>query len=241
MKRKIHSLFFCLVCLAALPACATPLTYSAESIEAWVIDAETKKPIDDAVVVAHWLLEESTIVSITVRRVGDLMVMESVTDKSGRFYFPAWGPIRHWGRSRLTYMDPEIIIFKSGYEYRRLANETTKEAIGGKAFPVRKSRWNGKTIELKPFKGTVEAYEDHFESLNDALEHTATDNPKECGWKKISNTIRAMNRERNRLIALGINPNTLSTIDNELLMNDQFYTKKGGCGSPKEFFGAFKQ
>lgn len=237
MKRKVCYLIFMLTCIATLPACATPVTYSAESIEAWVVDAETKQPIEGAVVVADWVLEGG----IHVDRVGDLKILETTTDKDGRFFFPAWGPIRHWGMSRLTYMDPELIIFKSGYEYRRLANPTTKEAISGKAYPVRRSQWNGKTIELKPFKGAIHAYEDLFESLNRALERVALHQPKECGWKKIPNAIRAMNRERKRLIEKGINPNTLSTVDNELLINDKFYTKKGGCGSPKDFFKGFQQ
>jgi len=241
MKRNPYFLLLLLWALAVLPACAGPVTYSAESIEAWVVDAETKQPIEGAVVVAHWVLEGPTLVDIKVRQAGDLVVLEAVTDKDGRFHFPGWGPIRHWGRSRLTYKDPELIIFKSGYEYRRLINEMTADAIGGKAFPVRRSQWDGKKIELKPFQGTLVAYEEHFESLSDALGHIVADNPRECKWKKIPNTIRAINQERKRLTALGVNPSTLSTIDNRLLRNDEFFTKQGGCGSPKEYFGGFEQ
>jgi hypothetical protein len=141
-----------------LSACAGPVTYSAEPIEAWIIDADTKQPIKEAVVVAHWVLEESTLVSITARRAGDLVVMETATDQNGRFHFPAWGPVRYWGRSRLTYMDPEILIFKSGYESQRLVNSLTKEAVEGKSDPIRRSQWNGKTIDLKKFTGTPEKW-----------------------------------------------------------------------------------
>lgn len=155
MKRNPYFLLLLLWALAVLPACAGPVTYSAESIEAWVVDAETKQPIEGAVVVAHWVLEGPTLVDIKVRQAGDLVVLEAVTDKDGRFHFPGWGPIRHWGRSRLTYLDPELIVFKSGYEYRRLANPITKEAIEGKPYPIRRSQWNGKTIELKKFSGTA--------------------------------------------------------------------------------------
>lgn len=157
MKRRFQGLFLILVWMVT-PACATPVTYSAEPIEAWVADADTKQPIEGAIVVAHWVLEGG----IHVDRVGELVILETVTDQNGRFYFPAWGPIRHWKRSRLTYMDPEILIFKSGYEYRQLANPQTKEAIEGKPHPVRRSQWNGKTVELTPFKGTAEEYARHL-------------------------------------------------------------------------------
>lgn len=237
MRRNITSLVGLFALLSGLPACATPVTYSAEPIEARVVDAETKQPLEGVIVVAHWVLEGG----IHVDRVGELFIMETVTDKNGRLYFPGWGPIRHWKRSRLTNMDPELLIFKSGYEYQRLANPSTKEAIEGKPYPVRRSQWNGKAIEMKKFKGTIQAYKGHFESLNNDLEHIAADNPEECGWKKIPNTIRAMNRERMHLIAQGVNPNTLSSIDKRLLMNDEYFAQKGGCGSPRAFFKDLRQ
>lgn len=236
MKQSIAML--CLsFALTVFPACATPVTYSAEPIEAWIIDAGTKQPLEGVIVIAHWVLEGG----IHVDRVGELVIMETTTDKNGRFYFSGWGPIRHWKRSRLTNMDPELLIFKSNYEYQRLTNPSTKEAIEGKPYPLRRSQWNGKTIALKSFKDDLKKYEELFEDFNHQLERIATDQPTECHWKNLQKTIRTMNRERSRLVALGVNPNTLSSIDNELLMNDQFYTKKGGCGSPREFFGGFKQ
>ena len=236
MIRKIHYLCSILACVATLPACAaSPLYYSADAIEAQVIDAETKQPLEGVIVTANWQLFHSTVGG---RVPGDqLMVLEAVTAKDGKFTFFAWGPKLALS-GYLDNRDPQLLLFKPGYEYKRLMNQVSSKT---NMASVRRSQWNGKTIELKKFKGTIQAYEDHFESLNNDLEHIAADNPEECGWRKIPDTIRAMNRERNRLVALGVNPNTLSSIDNELSMNDQFYTKKGGCGSPKEFFGGFKQ
>lgn len=236
MKRKIHGLFVILACLATLPACAA-LTYSAEPIEAWVIDTETKKPLEGVVVTANWQLEQGTAGGNI--QAGQLMVMEAVTDKEGRFSFPAWGPKTTW-QSFLVNDDPQLLFFKSGYEYRRLNNPYSSDREL-RLRPDRRSVWNGKTIELKLFKSGLKEYEELFEDFNHMLERIATDQPTECHWKNLQKTIRAMNQERSRLVALGVNPNTLSSIDNELLMNDLFYTKKGGCGSPKEFFGGFKQ
>src|SRR5581483_7654118 len=154
MTPKLLWMLLAIAPLAALPACATPVTYSAESIGGWIVDAETKQPIEGAVVLADWVLEGSTMVDFKFTRVGDLKILETITDQNGRFRFDAWGPITHWGRGLLTYMDPEIFVFKNGYEYQRLANLPTKAAIEGKAGPVRRSEWNGKKIELKRFTGT---------------------------------------------------------------------------------------
>lgn len=222
MRYSFTTLLWLLSAFGTLPACASPLMYSAEPIEASIVDAQTEQPLEGAVVVAHWVLEGG----IHVDRVGELMILETVTDKKGRFRFPAWGPIRHWGRSRLTYMDPEIIIFKSGYEYRLLANETTKEAIGGKAFPVRRSQWNGKTIELKRFKGTREEYARHLGSLSLGWAY----NGDECEWKKIPRMILAAHEQallfKSQKIA-----SSLYTIDN--LIPYKGHPDK--CGA-KEYF-----
>lgn len=254
MRRSIIGLVWLFTLASGLPACAGSLKYSAAPIEAWVVDKEAGQPLEGVIVVAHWALEStSRIVPHQTNPAGSLMILETVTDKNGRFYFPAWGPKWHLGTGNLTDSDPELILFKSGYKYLRVSNSrylrpakysdvgkpsgTESKPSGSK----RISFWSGERIELKAFKGTVEAYENHFESLNDALGHIAADNPEECSWKKIPITIHAMNRERKRLIAQGVNPDTLSSVDKELLMNDEYFTKKGSCGSPKEFFRDLQQ
>ena len=239
MKRELLVGVSLIGAVYSLSACVTPITYSAEPMEAWIVDADTGKPIEGAVVVADWVLEGG----IHVDRVGDLKILETTTDKAGRFLFPSWGPIRHWGLSRLTYMDPELTIFKSGYEYRRLANPTTKEAIEGKPYPVRRSQWSGKTIELKRFVGTVKEYASRFHDLNSGLEQIVSKNPEDCNWKKLPIAIIATESERKNILALALqqnelNPHTVGSIYQEIVRNDDWYTKKGryGCGSPKEFF-----
>src|SRR6266849_1854255 len=88
MKRSPLARIFALICLLPLQACAT--TYSAEPIEAWVVDADSGQPIEGVVVTANWELEIGTLGGNIP--VGQIMVMETVTDQKGRFYFPAWGP-----------------------------------------------------------------------------------------------------------------------------------------------------
>jgi hypothetical protein len=177
----LRHLIAALALLVALPSCATAIDYSAESIEAWVVDADTGAPVQGAVVVAHWQLmggmEGGNIV-------GQVMVLEAVTDGAGRFYFPAWGPVRHSGPGRLDVQDPGLIIFKSGYKFLALANDLTKEAIEFRLPPHRKSKWNGKTIPMKNLGRDLSKIRDAHSSLGTALNFVIKE-PRDCLWKKV--------------------------------------------------------
>ncbi|MHB8535099.1 MAG: peptidase associated/transthyretin-like domain-containing protein [Sulfuricaulis sp.] len=150
LTERLLKILFVLGALVSLPACAGPLTYSAEPIEAWVVDAKTKQPLEGVVVTANWQLEEGTLGGSVPA--GQLMVLESVTDKNGRFFFPAWGPKRV-PKGHLVNDDPQLLLFMSGYEYQRLNNpySSNREL---RLRPVRRSVWSGRTIELKKFVGT---------------------------------------------------------------------------------------
>lgn len=209
MKRKVHCLCFVLACLAALPACAGPLKYSAEPIEAWVLDAETKQPLENVIVVAHWELETtSRIVPHQTNPAGSLMILETVTDKNGRFYFPAWGPKWHLGAGELTDSDPELIFFKSGYRYLRVSNSRylrpakysdVGKPSGTESKPTGSKRisfWSGERIPLEKFKGTTEEYARHLSSLDIYLRF-AYDN-ENCEMKQVPRMVVALHREEKR-------------------------------------------
>src|SRR5467141_845671 len=129
--------FRSVVCLApfvaalSLPACATTDAYSAKPITATVVDAETGQPLEGVNVIARWMLEEKR----TGISVGDLDLMEAVTDKTGKFLFRAWEgkapPIRTTPVSdtltvpyetRLSSGSPEMIFFKGSYKPARMGN-----------------------------------------------------------------------------------------------------------------------
>lgn len=226
MKRNILFALLLLNVTYVISACATPVTYSAEPIEAWIVNADTKQPLEGVIVVAHWALEGG----IHVDRVGELVILETVTDQNGRFYFPAWGPIRHWKRSRLTNMDPELLILKSGYEHKRLANPSTKEAIEGKPYPVRRLVWNGKTIGLKPFKGTVEEYAEHVYWLGSdiSLMLDLARGDKECNWRKIPRMLVALNNVSRHVEDQGVR------LFGRHILRIEDIPSGRGCGSPEE-------
>lgn len=215
-----------LTAILAIPVAgyAFTVSYSADPIDAVVVDAKTKQPIENVIVVAHWVLEGG----LHVDRVGELKILETTTNKAGRFHFNGWGPIRHWGNSRLTYMDPELILFKSGYRYLRLTNRATPEAIGGKATPLRRSDWNGKTIALERFEGRLEEYAKHLSFINTSLDFI----DENCNWKKVPRIMLALQIQNDVFWRSGITrtPYSLS-----------YLTDTKECGSVKEYFEKFDQ
>lgn len=209
MKQPLISVLVSLCSMLVLPACASPLKYSADPIEAWIIDAETKQPLENVIVVAHWELETtSRIVPHQTNSAGSLMVLETVTDKNGRFYFPAWGPKWHLGTGNLTDSDPELILFKSGYKYLRVSNSRhlrpakysdVGKPSGTESKPTGSKRisfWNGERIGLKPFRGTQKEYAEHLSSLDIDLRF-AYDN-ESCEMKQVPRMVVALHREEKR-------------------------------------------
>lgn len=166
-----------------------PDMYSAESIEGWVVDANTNKPLEGVIVVAAWVLNGWTLPGIKFDRVGTLELMESVTDSNGRFFFSGWGPVKRPKNAVLWAQDPELLFFKSGYDIKILSNPLTAETS---TTSVRTSQWDGKTIPLKKFKDSVRDYASRIQmlgggSIRDALES--------CMWRKIPRTIVALRKE----------------------------------------------
>lgn len=105
---------------ATMEACADPY-FTAAPIEAWVVDAETGQAIEGAVVTANWQLVGFGF-DTGGRKLGQLEVMETVTDQNGRFYFPGFTKVNISG-NQLREEDPQILIFKSGYRYMRITNQ----------------------------------------------------------------------------------------------------------------------
>jgi len=153
-------------------AALTPAFYSAKEIRATVVDAETGRPIDRAVVVAVWQLE-------TVSGEGPRMqVTEAATDGNGQFFVPGWGPKLRPPLTEFANKSPYLVIFKTGYVPVRLhnarksqfaelrsktalrASETSYRAgvEGDPHDPVQDCLWDGMAIRIEPFRGTPEEW-----------------------------------------------------------------------------------
>lgn len=235
-KTKILGLIALVLTLPFLPhACSSaPLWYEAEPIEAWVVDEETDKPLADVIVVAHWQLEGGLEGGTNV---GQMMVMETVTDSKGHFRFSAWGPKSRpwnvlWGGTLKT-RSPGLILFKTGYRYRGLENDTTEKAIRGELDNPLRSIWTGKTIKLEKFEGEWDEYARHLLSLNTSLDFVLLPlhgNP--CEWEQTPRILMALYAEQKSLEERKIR--SFSSPQSFLLANDSRLVSKG-CRSPKDF------
>lgn len=172
--------------------------YSAQPIEAWVVDEQTKRPLEGVVVVAHWKLMRGTVGGRVP--VGTMMILETVTDSKGRFSFPAWGPLANTTDGHLEHEDPEIFFFKPGYFSGSLSNHYAVPYLDKPS--RRRSEWNGKTIDLRPFSGTTEEYAEHVARQSQSM----TQDPAmlvDCYFMKIPLLAEAFNRENHALEARG--------------------------------------
>lgn len=213
MTRSAFKATFLLLALCELPLAGCSHTYSADSISATVVDADTKQPIEGVVVIAHWEMK-SGMESGNIA--GEVMILETVSDGAGKFHFPAWGPKRvdvGLSNAHLTHDDPELILFKSGYRLEILANEV-RQSYGNAR---RTSDWNSKTIQLKTFEGDLQAYASDLGMFFPDYAFSGN-----CNWRQIPLTIAAMADQTRIFRAAKIHTGNFYTF---LLSNE------GSCGS----------
>ena len=212
----------------SVPACSdAPSAYSSEAISSKVIDSDTKKPLEGVVVVAHWELEVGGPAG--VRPIGQLKVMETVTDTEGKFQFPAWGPLRRQ-QGVLTDKDPRILLFKAGYEYRVLQRPlNSKWSAESWKISLRRTDWVPRVVELRSFKGTEREYASHLSSLHTSIRTVL--NGGDCEWKKMPHLMVAIDKQAGIFRHAEIYSPLYSIED----LSD------GKCGSPKEVLREFMQ
>jgi hypothetical protein len=228
LLRSINNLLLSIavVTTPALPACAilVPTEYSAEAIDAGVVDGATGQPLSGVVVVAHWILVSGTAGgSFTV---GNLQVLETLSGQDGRFRFSAWGPLP---RKEGVLMDrsPELLLFKPGYRYVEVTNHMREGMYQER---VRRSEWTGKTIEMRPFEGTPAAYANHLTFLSTSLDTIIAD---DCNWKRIPEMLLALRDQMADFKAVGVKAHFANA--------DYVRTNPAKCGSPQEFFKSYRQ
>lgn len=200
--------------------------YSADPIEGWVADAETSKPLEGVIVVAHWRLKGG----LEGTPIRELQIFESITDHNGRYSFPGWGP-KFALSGDLESESPGILLFKQGYKFQRLLNDPYMDR------DTSRSGWNKKTVKLEPFTGTLEQYSQHLSLLNDDLwisgfaigRHSGDF----CGWKSFPNMLRQLSMLDREFQSAGVARRTvvasLSAGDAQL--------RAAGCGTVTDLIG----
>jgi hypothetical protein len=194
MMHRSISLLVLLWAILALPACLGPILYSAKEIRGQIVDEQTGQPIEGVIVVAQWVLYQAGLGHGGHN--GRLHVYETVTDKDGRYFIPAWGPKPHPPMTELLRRDPEILIFKSTYDPQSHYNSVTSENS------VRVSDWDGKVVKLKKFQGTLESYALAIRiGISGSLSSQGASD-----WKSFPRMVLALDAEDRRLKSLGLPP-----------------------------------
>jgi hypothetical protein len=211
--------------LASSPSFA--FIYRAEAIEGWVIDTDTGRPLEGVIVVAHWQLRGGFEGGTPIRQ---LQILETVTDKNGHYLFPAWGP-KFALMGQLRSESPEILMFKPGYKFQLLNNPWYSDR------DTTKSDWNGKTVKLERFTGTLGQYAQHLWLLNNTLwnaGYTVGEHSGDfCGWKSFPRMLRAMDELDRKLEPLRV----METSVTHKLRANEAKLLAAGCGSVTDLLG----
>jgi hypothetical protein len=189
-----------LITALVLGACAIPpLTYSAKPTTGRVVDASTREPVGNAVVVAMWDLEGGMERST----VANFKVFEAVTDSAGHFKIEGWGPEPVPTAGTLDKQDPSVIIFKPGYVPKVFPN--TPYPLHREREALEQHNWlsNGETLEVEKSTGPFRYYVPKVEGLYSTF-YNVLNNGSRCDWKRIPRTIRFMEDQEKKAEAQGI-------------------------------------
>jgi hypothetical protein len=194
---KRHLRWIALLLFTALLLRGCLNIYSAKPIEAWIIDAETRKPVAGVVVVARWELDYGWEGGYTYNWV----VMETVTDQHGRFTFPGWGPrvipMHLLWQANMERDDPAIMFYKFGYSGVKhtpsmAAKQGQRPTLDDYAWGGSSEReWylNGETIEYKSAKGDLKALGEELTAFNSWLGFEDGD---PCSHLRLARAVRAI-------------------------------------------------
>ena len=204
--RRMFLLLSLLLLLPTSAACVTqiPSAYSAHPIQGWVVDASTGQPLEGVIIVAQWILYETSVGGQNPRK--RLEVLETVTGPDGGYAFPGWGPKPNlptvtwplgYACCFLTNRDPKLSFFKPGYRPQTVLNRRSSESS------VRTSDWDGKTIELEPFKDTRNKWARELDFLQGSLGWGDLD------WRTCPKMVLAIEEERQRF---GFSPSEVPSL-----------------------------
>jgi hypothetical protein len=219
-KRAFVTALALMACSSCGPLVAD-ITYSADPITAWIVDKDTGAPIEGVNVVAAWELKGGLEGGNIV---GYVMVMEAVTDASGKFAFPAWTK-RHRGWGAITNGAPKLIYFKTGYYSGAEVNSTGTDVAPAHMHSDR----DGKKILLPRFTGSLEEYGRSL-SLFLAIMIDELLSRDDCNWRAIPKFLWAVEQQHRVFVAQHVSEfwrlNSLDSLS-------QSYSRN--CGSLRQY------
>lgn len=213
-----------LLMVFVLPGCAAVDVYNMQGMEGVVVDKATGEPIEGVMIVEVWEAGGG----FEGHTVDYLPLQEAVTDRNGRYEFPARGS-RHVEEGFLKPSTPRLIYFKPGYTFFSKRNRYHPD----RRFEFnRRSDWHQKTIELEKFEGTPEQQAKQLERFSSVL-GDFTGRGGWCIWIGIPKTLHLVRREDVRLESNGVDPKV--AISAPWIMDEL-----GKCPHFDEFFEVFK-
>jgi hypothetical protein len=230
---------FSVIGLLLLSGCGL-LPSRALPIEAWVVDAETKQPLEGVIVRVQW---DKYFGSIEIMGSSPFIIEETVTDSNGRFYFPEWEQRVPGGilTSSLDWASPDLIFIKEGYKVLRNSN-TSGVARDDKPSAL-KSRWNKKIIPLHKPKTLKEYEEDIYWLGNHDVHHIIN---LGCMWENIPRTLAFLFKEKKRLLQQDVSSRSKHDINKLKSIRDIDYLKRARitdvtCANPETFLKEYLQ
>ncbi len=224
MKHLISILLSVSTTACALP----PSEYVGAPIQGRVVDSKTREPLADVLVLAQWQLQGG----LEGHSIGVLHVEETKSDAAGAFRIAGWGPVARPADGRLGDSDPQLLVFKSDFLPVTLSNYGHSSPGTRINLSLRESFWDGKTIALQRFDGSVNEYgkrilpvlagATHFLYLGDT-----------CLWKRVPRTVRAFDIEMVRDGKAGV-PLTGTLSLSHLMI-------KSACGPFDDFLKAYDE
>ena len=209
-------------------------SYSGAELEARVVDSITGVPLEGVNVVATWEFEYLQPGIGEHRGRGFLLVQEAVTDAQGTFRFPPWGPKAIPdglpGHAYLPPSAPALTFFKPEYGFKTIHNAENYKYLDDPSYvgeSLRRSYWNGKTIQLVRFGGSLQQYGKRFDLLPSVGAVTA------CPWTETPRYRAALIKEGERLRKLGLRTGLPAIEDLQKKFDD------GGCGSASEYISEY--
>lgn len=191
-----------------------------------VIDAETKEPIEGAIVVANWQTSNGHSFPIF-----SFELFEVTTDAQGYFELPAWSTTRELRTEALNEEAPEIRIFKPGYLYKLLHNYVyPPRYYVNLPSPVdATSRHNHQEVKLEPVKGDYKLYAYNVSDLQVSLDQIR-DTEEGCTWPKFPRMLIAIDKMNQYFQSKGI----------DVKMREvKYFRKSEECGDPAVIFGDY--
>ncbi|RMG02440.1 MAG: hypothetical protein D6726_07520, partial [Nitrospirae bacterium] len=115
LKKRILTYCLLVVFIFGMASCTKDqcVFFHDKEIRGYVLEAQTGEPIEGAVVVAAWALTQVPGEGFG----GYARIIETVTDKDGKFVIPSWWSFKPWKLCSVMYGNgAKIIIYKPGYE-----------------------------------------------------------------------------------------------------------------------------